>query len=278
MKFYHRTSKYSGWYFAIIEKAKSQNRSKKDGYFENHHIHPRCFGGPNKKPNLVLLTAREHLVCHRLLIRMFYENTPEWCSMVFAFKRMIDYGVKHLGQRAPIIKSRHFEERRRLHGQAMRIRMTGKKHTAEAKAKMSRSKKGTTLDADHKASIAASLKAALSTPEQRAKISAERSTRRLTPEQRIKRAETVKQIWAKRALEKGPKPDVLPGRNTPEEKKALMKHLVSLSQKGKGPRYVPTEEQRKARAETMRLVWAKRKGLLVVPEVHEHGEAKAHHI
>lgn len=278
MKFYHRTSKYSGWYFAIIEKARAQNRSKKDGYFENHHIHPKCFGGPNKKPNLVLLTAREHLVCHRLLIRMFYENTPEWCSMVFAFKRMIDFGQKHLGQRTQIIKSRHYEERRRLHGQAMRIAMTGKKHTASAKRKMSQAKKGIQLNASHKASISASLKEALSSPEQKAKISAERKSRIHSEQRRMRTAESMKRVWAERRAAKGPKPDVLPGRNTPEEKKALSKHLVSISQKGKGPRYIPTEEQRKARAETMRLVWAKRKGLLVVPEVHEHREAKAHHV
>lgn len=29
--------------------------------------------------------------------------------MVFAFKRMIDFGEKHKGNRTPIIKSRHFE-------------------------------------------------------------------------------------------------------------------------------------------------------------------------
>lgn len=278
MNFHHRTSKYSGWYFSIIEKARAQNRSKKYGYFENHHIHPKCFGGSNKKSNLVLLTAREHLVCHRLLIRMFYENTPEWCSMVFAFKRMIDYSSTHLGQRSSVIKSRHFEERRRLHGQAMRITMTGKKATAETKAKMSRAKKNIPLDAAHRAAIGVSLKETLSSPEQKAKISAERKNRIHSEQRKSRTSESMKKVWLQRRAAKGSVPDVLPGRNTPEEKKALARHLISMSQKGKGARYTPTEKQREARAEAMRLVWAKRKGLLVVPEVLEHREAKAHHI
>ncbi len=261
MKFYHRTSKYSGWYFAIIEKARSENRSKKNGYFENHHIHPKCFGGGNEKPNLVLLTAREHLVCHRLLIRMFYENTPGWCSMIFALKRMIDFGEKHKGHRTSIIKSRHFEERRRLHGRAMRIKMTGKKHTAEARKKMSAAKKGVSLTEEHTQNIAASLKKTLSTPEQKAKMSAERKGRIHSEQRRSRTAESMKKVWAARQAAKGPRPDVLPGRNTPEEKMMLKRHLLSVRQKGKGPRYIPNEEQRKARSATMSRVWAERRSL-----------------
>lgn len=198
MKFYHRTSKYSGWYFSIIEKAQAQSRSKKNGYFENHHIHPECFGGKKTKDNMVLLTAREHIVCHRLLIRMFKPKTKKWTSMVFAFKRMIDAGAKHQGERQSVINTRHLEERRRLHGLAMSIRMTGKKMPDHVKKIISEANTGRKLSEDHKAAIASSLKATLSSPEQRAKISAERSTRRLTPEQRVERSKQVKLIWERR--------------------------------------------------------------------------------
>ncbi len=63
-------NKYSKWYYNIIINAMAQNRSKKDSYFENHHILPKSLGGTNTSSNLVLLTAREHFICHMLLIKM----------------------------------------------------------------------------------------------------------------------------------------------------------------------------------------------------------------
>lgn len=62
-------NKYGNIYHSLITKAQSQNRNKKLGYFESHHIIPRSLGGTNKKFNLVLLTAREHYIAHLLLVR-----------------------------------------------------------------------------------------------------------------------------------------------------------------------------------------------------------------
>lgn len=61
-------SKYERWYRSIINKA--QTRGMTDGYVEKHHIIPRSLGGTNEKSNLVSLTAREHFVCHLLLVKM----------------------------------------------------------------------------------------------------------------------------------------------------------------------------------------------------------------
>ena len=78
-------NKYYNWYFSIISKAKSQNRSKGfDEYFEDHHIHPKSFGGTRKKSNMVLLTGREHFICHCFLIRMVNKNTSYYHKMVKA--------------------------------------------------------------------------------------------------------------------------------------------------------------------------------------------------
>lgn len=63
-------NKYTKWYNLIITKANSLNRNKKEDYFEEHHIIPKSMGGNNKKSNLVLLTAREHLLVHILLPKM----------------------------------------------------------------------------------------------------------------------------------------------------------------------------------------------------------------
>ena len=61
---------YNVIYFNIIERAKTRGLIKKSlGYYtERHHIIPRCIGGNNNKENLVLLTAKEHFICHYLQI------------------------------------------------------------------------------------------------------------------------------------------------------------------------------------------------------------------
>lgn len=73
---------YRKVYNSIIDRAKQEKRRKKQGtYFEAHHIIPLCLGGDGKKsewrnhPNIILLTAREHFICHWLLTRIHPGNT-----------------------------------------------------------------------------------------------------------------------------------------------------------------------------------------------------------
>ena len=61
------TNKYSKLYYRINSKAKQRIP---EGYTELHHIIPQSMGGSNDKENLVELTAREHFICHWLLIKM----------------------------------------------------------------------------------------------------------------------------------------------------------------------------------------------------------------
>jgi hypothetical protein len=62
-------NKYTKWYFSIITTA--QNRKLSLGtYSEIHHIIPKSLGGDNTTDNLVKLTAREHYICHLLLVKM----------------------------------------------------------------------------------------------------------------------------------------------------------------------------------------------------------------
>jgi len=71
---------YQKVYNNIIYKAKSENRKKLSKtnsvyiYYENHHILPKCLGGTNDPENLVLLTAREHFICHKLLTYIYPGN------------------------------------------------------------------------------------------------------------------------------------------------------------------------------------------------------------
>jgi hypothetical protein len=76
-------NKYNQWYHSIIENARSRTLS---GYKESHHIVPQSLGGPDTKENLVDLTAREHFVCHWLLVKM---HTGEARSkMIYALNGM----------------------------------------------------------------------------------------------------------------------------------------------------------------------------------------------
>ena len=63
-------------YDEIINNAKSRGLNKKllEGYYEKHHIVPRCMKGTNDEDNLVLLTAREHYLCHWLLWKVNTNN------------------------------------------------------------------------------------------------------------------------------------------------------------------------------------------------------------
>lgn len=86
---------YQKIYLNIIKKAKSQNRIRASKYkrkkykidfiyYENHHIIPKCLGGTDEETNLVLLTAKEHFICHKLLTYIYKGNR----KIAYAFHRM----------------------------------------------------------------------------------------------------------------------------------------------------------------------------------------------
>ena len=77
-----KDNKYSRWYYSIVYKAKNQLRKKLNRnnslfvYYEKHHILPVSIYPEYKNlrlwpGNAVLLTAKEHFVCHKLLTKMF---------------------------------------------------------------------------------------------------------------------------------------------------------------------------------------------------------------
>lgn len=79
---------YQQIYNNIIDNAKqlssTKSRYRGDGnYYESHHILPRCMGGINA--GTVLLTAKEHFICHELLCEIHPHNS----KLQYAFWRMI---------------------------------------------------------------------------------------------------------------------------------------------------------------------------------------------
>lgn len=81
------TNKYSRVYYAIIGRAtpRGLDRSLVEGYHEKHHILPRSLAGTDTAENLVLLTAKEHYVCHHLLVKMTSGTAHEKMKHAFAF-------------------------------------------------------------------------------------------------------------------------------------------------------------------------------------------------
>jgi len=87
---------YQKIYESIIENAKSKNREKGKGiYYEKHHILPKCLEGNNDKENLVLLTAKEHFVVHKLLIKIY----PNKRGINFAYYAMVYFPSKYRKQK-----------------------------------------------------------------------------------------------------------------------------------------------------------------------------------
>lgn len=78
--------KYSRFYEALVNRAACRILPKAV-YVERHHIVPKCFGGSNKKENMVRLTGREHYIAHALLWKMKFSKLHHE-KMTFAFNLM----------------------------------------------------------------------------------------------------------------------------------------------------------------------------------------------
>jgi len=91
--FMFNKSKYTNTYYRIINRAKGQARAKEHPHqYDAHHIIPRSLGGEDAQHNNVLLTPREHFVCHLLLIKM--TSGKNRSKMIYAFFRFSPKGQK----------------------------------------------------------------------------------------------------------------------------------------------------------------------------------------
>lgn len=129
------SNKYTIVYNSIINRAKARVL---DGYSEKHHIIPKCLGGTDRKENLVRLTAREHFICHRLLVKMVEGKAV--FQMIKAVDMMTTRAKCQDRYRVP---SRLFEKLKKEASLAMSVLTKGiKKHSDETKQKMSESAMG----------------------------------------------------------------------------------------------------------------------------------------
>ena len=112
-------NKYTSWYYSIVNKAQQRIT---EGYTEKHHIVPRTLGGANNKSNIVVLTAREHFVCHLLLTKML--TGTERQKMVYALHMLSN--TKNSNQQTRYIpSSKLYEYERKIFSETHSIRMKG---------------------------------------------------------------------------------------------------------------------------------------------------------
>jgi hypothetical protein len=78
---------YKKIYDSIISKRQC-NLVPDNVYSENHHILPRSLGGKDIKENLVRLTAREHFICHYLLVKIYKDDIINYNKMITAFQML----------------------------------------------------------------------------------------------------------------------------------------------------------------------------------------------
>jgi hypothetical protein len=120
---------YKRIYDQIIDRAKTRQI---EGYIEKHHITPRCMGGKNDKENIIQLTAREHFICHQLLVEI-YPNESKLKHALF----LMSIGKQKVKGKHYKISSRVYERLKLEYA----LFLTGKKQSNKTKQKKSESMK-----------------------------------------------------------------------------------------------------------------------------------------
>lgn len=181
------TNKYSKLYNRITSNAKQRIT---EGYTELHHIIPQSLGGSNEKDNLVELTAREHFICHWLLVKM--TEGDDRSKMLYALKGMKaenkyqqryqtkitarvyeTYRIEHAENHSKVMKSKNIvpwnkggatltdEQRKRISDAAK----NRKPMSAEARAKGNEKRKGQRRSEETKLKMSLSAKGKIKGPQ-----------------------------------------------------------------------------------------------------------------
>lgn len=131
-------SKYTKWYYNIIQNAQSKEILDENIYYEKHHIIPKSLKGSNQQNNLVILTGKEHFVCHWLLTKMLTGKNLIKMEYAFCFMRMSKRTTKETYK----IPGYIYEKLRVKSAQLSSQTHKGLKHSEKSKRKMSESHKG----------------------------------------------------------------------------------------------------------------------------------------
>jgi hypothetical protein len=125
---------YKRIYDQLIEKRLTHKLYKSnDLYTENHHIVPRSLGGSDSSDNMVRLTAREHLIAHLLLVKIYEKSGDKnaYHKMLSAMSAMTNltgdnyYGINN---RAVIINSHVYQKIKEAIAKMYSEKFSGENH------------------------------------------------------------------------------------------------------------------------------------------------------
>lgn len=184
--------RYSKWYFDITNRA--QVRGTPNGYYERHHIIPKFAGGSNHKSNIAALTAREHLVCHLLLIRMVSGKAKS--SAIFSAACMLRVNPNQLRAQA---NTKVIAELREQMAEATRQLHKGKTVTEDQKRKQSIAMTGRKATPETREKIRLASKNRRHSPTARKRIGLANAGRKRTPEQNY--AQSQRQLGTQQGSE-----------------------------------------------------------------------------
>lgn len=121
---------YQRIYNQIISRAKHRTL---DGYYELHHIIPKCIGGDDDESNLIQLTAREHFICHMLLCEIY----PDEIKLKYALFLMAT-GKRKNKKYHYKVNNRLYERLKLTQSELMKgnTNFLGKSHSEETKRKI----------------------------------------------------------------------------------------------------------------------------------------------
>lgn len=133
-------------------------------YTEQHHIIPKSLGGDNSRSNLTDLTAREHFICHWLLVK--FSKGDDRHKMLHALRLMKAENPNQKGKRySNANTSRVYEsikvEYAKLQSQKFKGEgngMYGKKQTQEAKDAISKANTGRIVPLEERKKVSDSKK------------------------------------------------------------------------------------------------------------------------
>jgi hypothetical protein len=149
-------NKYTKTYYSIIYRANA--RPEIIAYTEKHHILPKSLGGTDSIENLVALTAREHFICHMLLVKMTTGNDRyKMIHAAIGMKRKRSYQDRYMN-------SRLYETVRKEFATISSVRNKGKTLSAETRAKMSKAGKGRPKSEETKLKMSLSARGKLKGP------------------------------------------------------------------------------------------------------------------
>lgn len=138
---------YAAHYARLIDRARLRVLV---GYSERHHIIPRCLNGDDAAGNIVRLTAEEHYVAHKLLVRI----NPGHVGLMWAAVAMTNATLNQMRT-----GNKLYGWLRREFSQAMRQAHLGVTASAETRERQAAAKRGKKR-APHSAETRAKMSAA----------------------------------------------------------------------------------------------------------------------